>query len=118
MIEKLKNKKSIVLLLLFIFLILSINTIISYFLEQKLSEFLFKNNTNHYTATVENVNFKLFSSSVQIENFILNPTSEFYEDVKMRHTKDNELTKINITWIKLKKLGEMKANLEDFDDET
>lgn len=108
MYEKLKKRKSIVILSLIILLFLSINIILSFLIEQKLDEFLLKNNTDNYITKVANVDFKLFSGSIRLENISLAPSSEFYGELKAGNTLEKDLIKIKVSTLKLNKIGVIK----------
>lgn len=109
MIKKLKYKKGILLLFLLVILIFSINNIVSSVIRNKVSELLVKNNSELYSASIKNIEFKLLARSVDLEDVFLSPSSKFISEIKDGKSQKNNSKKIsassiNLTGISLFKL--------------
>lgn len=108
MFKKLKNRKVIIIVSIIILLMISINTILSYLVKQRLDAFLLKNNTEYYTTTVDNLAINLFSGAIRLDNLSLSPSSNFYEALKTGTAQENELVKIQVASLKMKNVGLIK----------
>jgi hypothetical protein len=101
-VSKLKIKKILIITLaIVIALILIINLVVSNIIEQKISDFLLKENSKLYTANIKGVKFKLLKRSIVIDSLSLSPTSESILNLKKQKSTTKSLEKITISSIKL-----------------
>ena len=101
MLKKLIHKKSLIILLIFTLLLVSINIIVSKIIQHKISDLLVKENSKYYVTTVEDVQFKALKRSIVLSNVFLSPSSTSFINLKNNKTKNPNLQKIQISSLEL-----------------
>jgi len=98
-------KKRGLILLGSIVLILVINFILSSIIKQKITGFLLENESNYYTATVEDVSFKLLRRSITLTEVFIIPTKNSIDSLKNKSSSKEALENITLSSIKLTGIG-------------
>ena len=104
-----KHKKSILIISTLIILNILINIIVSSIIKKKITEALLNSNSITHTVSVDKVSFKLLARSITINDISYVPTEKIISDLKSKSASKNELQKIEISSIKLKGIGLVKA---------
>ncbi len=100
-----RRKKYIFILLGFVIAILAVNMILSSVIKQKITEFLLKNESNYYTATVEDVDFKLLRRSITLTDVFIIPTKKSLDSLKNETSSKEALENITLSSVKLRGIG-------------
>ena len=106
-----KHKKSILIVLILVVLIFLVNIIVSSIIKKKIKEVLVSENSESRIVSVENVQFKLFSSSITLNNISYVPTDQLLSELKSGKSAKNSLQKFTVSAIRLHGIGIVKLIL-------
>lgn len=101
MSTKKNPKKKVYIFLGAILFILAINFVVSSVIKQKITEFLLQNESEYYTATVDNVHFKLLRRSVILSDVFIIPNKKSIDSLKAQKSSKKELENITLSSLKL-----------------
>lgn len=98
-------KKKTFIFIGFLLFIVMINFIVSSVIKEKITGFLLQNESNYYTATVKNVDFKLLRRSITLTDVYIIPTKKSIDSLKNKSSSKEALENITLTSIKLSGIG-------------
>jgi len=99
------TRKKIVFIVSVIIIILLINSIASFVIENKITEVLLKNESKYYTARVEASHFKLLRRSLVLNNISLIPKQEILDSLKQETSQKEKLEEIRLSSIEFNGIG-------------
>ncbi len=94
------KKKAFIFLGVLLFII-AINFTISSIIKQKISEVLLQNESDYYTATVEDVSFKLLRRSITLTDVFIIPNKKSIDSLKSKKSSKENLENITLSSLKL-----------------
>jgi len=106
-----RYKKSVLIVLILIVLIFLVNIIVSSIIKKKITEALLSTKSESHIVSVENVQFKLFSSSVTLKDISYVPTDQLLSELKSGKSAKNSLQKFTVSSIGLNGIGIVKLIL-------
>ena len=98
------KKKAFIFLGVLLF-ILALNFVVSSVIKQKITEFLLQNESDYYTATVDDVHFKLLRRSITLTNVFIIPNKKSIDSLKNQKSSKEELENITLSSLKLNGIG-------------
>ena len=105
MSTKKNQKKKIYIFLGTLLFILAINFVVSSVIKQKITEFLLQNESEYYTATVDNVSFKLLRRSITLTDVFIIPNKKSIDSLKSKKSSRENLENITLSSLKLNGIG-------------
>ena len=99
------SKKKISLLVGALLFILIVNLVVSSVIKQKITGFLLQNESDYYTATVEDVSFKFLRRSITLTDVFIIPSKKSIDSLKNKSSSKEALENITLSSIKLKGIG-------------
>ncbi|MDC9722771.1 MAG: hypothetical protein PSN34_08345 [Urechidicola sp.] len=105
MSTKKNPKKKVYIFLGVLLFILATNFVVSSIIKQKITEFLLHNESEYYTATVDNVHFKLLRRSVILSDVFIIPNKKSIDSLKAQKSSKKELENITLSSLKLNGIG-------------
>lgn len=98
------KKKGFVLFGIIIF-ILAVNFILSNIIKQKITGFLLQNESDYYTATVDDVSFKLLRRSITLTDVFIIPNKKSIDSLKSKKSSREFLDNVTLSSLKLEGIG-------------
>ncbi|MFK5878346.1 MAG: hypothetical protein QM478_02495 [Flavobacteriaceae bacterium] len=98
------KKKAFIFLGVLLFII-AINFVVSSIIKQKISEVLLQNESDYYTATVEDVSFKLLRRSITLTDVFIIPNKKSIDSLKSKKSSRENLENITLSSLKLNGIG-------------
>ena len=98
-------RKNVILIGSILVIIFLINSIISFVIENKITEILLKNESKYYSAQVENSEFRLLRRSLVLNNISLIPKQEILDSLKQNTSKKSKLEEITLSSVKFEGIG-------------
>lgn len=100
-----KTKKKVYIFLGVVLFTLAINFVVSSVIKQKITEFLLQNESDHYTATVEDVSFMLLRRSITLTDVFIIPNKKSVDSLKSKKSSSENLENITLSSLKLNGIG-------------